>query len=72
MEFDYFTRERVKGKMLLIADREKYEEHITAKEKEMMSMFDCLNPKKTTEENIENFFEALSELIEFEKGGVEA
>lgn len=69
MEFDYFTIERVKGKMFLIADREKYEEHITAKEKEMMFMFDCLNPKKMTKENIENFFEVLGELIEFEKGG---
>ena len=70
MEFDYFTIERLKREMLLVADRERYEEHITTKENEMLRMFDCLNPKKTTEENIENFFEVLGELIEFEKGGV--
>lgn len=70
MEFDYVTIERLKGKMLLVADREMYEELITDKENEMLRMFDCLNPKKTTEENIENFFEVLSEFIEFEKGGV--
>lgn len=70
MGFDYFTIERLKEKMLLVADRERYEEHITDEENEMLRMFDCLNPKKTTEENIENFFEVLYEFIEFEKGGV--
>jgi hypothetical protein len=72
MGFDYFAMERLKGKMLLIADRDRYEEHINEKEKEMLSMFDCLNTKKSTEENIENFFEVLGELVEFEKGGAKA
>lgn len=72
MDLNYFDIEKMRVKLLHIADREKYEEPITEKEKEMLSMFDCLNTKKSTEQNIENFFEVLVELIEFEKGGAKA
>lgn len=69
MDLNYFEIEKMRVNLLHISNREKYEEPITDKEKEMMSMFDCLNTKKSTEQNIENFFEVLGELIEFEKGG---
>lgn len=72
MELNYSTVEKVKSKMLDISDKEKYDIKISEKSKEMLCMFDCLNPKKTTEQNIENFFEVLVELIEFEKGGAKA
>lgn len=69
MDLNYFDIEKMRVNLLHIADIEKYEEPITDKEKEMLCMFDCLNMKKSTEQNIENFFEVLGELIEFEKGG---
>ena len=70
MQFDYFELEKLKAEMWAIADRERYEEPLTESESKLMYIFDCLNTKKSTEENIENFFEVLGELIEFKKGGV--
>jgi hypothetical protein len=72
MEFDYFTRQRLEGKMLLIADRKKYEEPLTEKEKSIMDLFYWLNTKNEVEHNIELFFELLGGLIDFEKGGGKA
>lgn len=60
-----FEREELKERLLAIADKEKHEEPITETEHALMSMFDCLNIKKDTETNIENFFDVLDEVIYF-------
>ena len=60
-----FEREALKERLLAIADKEKYEEPITEEEHALLGCFDCLNIKKDTETNIENFFEVLDEVIYF-------
>lgn len=60
-----FEREALKEKLLVLADRQKYEEPITEEESALLGCFDCLNIKKSTERNIENFFEVLDEVIYF-------
>ena len=60
-----FEREALKEKLLVLADRQKYEAPITEEESALLGCFDCLNIKKDTETNIENFFEVLDEVIYF-------
>jgi hypothetical protein len=62
-------RSKICEKIIELADKQKYEEPITENEKTLLSSFDCLNIKKDTRQNIENFFDLLDELIEFVKGG---
>lgn len=60
-----FEREALKEKLLVLADKQKYEEQMTEEESALLGCFDCLNIKKSTERNIENFFEVLDEVIYF-------
>ena len=60
-----FERELLKEKLIQLADKEKNEEMISEEEHALLGCFDCLNVKKETETNIENFFEVLDELIYF-------
>lgn len=60
-----FERELLKEKLIQLADKEKNEERISEEEHALLGCFDCLNVKKETETNIENFFEVLDELIYF-------
>ena len=66
-----YEREKLKEKLLVIAEKEKYEEHISEEEYELLVCFDFLNIKKGTETNIENFFEVLDEVIYFANKRVE-
>lgn len=60
-----FEREELKERLLTISDKQKYEKPITEEEHALLGCFDCLNIKKDTETNIENFFEVLDEVIYF-------
>lgn len=60
-----FERKALEEKILELADKEKYGESISDEEQALLSIFDCLNIKKDTETNIENFFEVLDEVIYF-------
>ena len=65
VNWNWFKREMLREKLLAIADKRKYEEPITEEEYALLALFDCLNLKKETETNIENFFEVLDEVIYF-------
>lgn len=60
-----FEREALKERLLAIAEKREYEEPIAEEESALLGCFDCLNIKKSTERNIENFFEVLDEVIYF-------
>ena len=60
-----FERQLLQEKLFELADKEKYGEAISDEEHALLSLFDCLNIKKATETNIENFFDVLDEVIYF-------
>ena len=60
-----FEREELQQLLISLAKNEKYGDKISDEEHALLSLFDCLNIKKDTETNIENFFELLDEVIYF-------
>lgn len=67
IKFDYMDQRELKEKLLLAEDRCLYEETVDKKDWNMLKLFDDLNPKRTTKQNIECFFEVLYELMEYIK-----
>ncbi len=65
VEWNGFEREKLQELFISLAKNEKYGETISDEQHALLSLFDCLNIKKDTETNIENFFEVLDEVIYF-------
>ena len=65
VDWNGIKRILLQEKLLCLAGKEKYGGKIADEEHALLSLFDCLNIKKDTETNIENFFEVLDEVIYF-------
>lgn len=70
--FSWSEMNYIKEKLLCFADKLYHEEQVGEREIQLLSLIKDLNPKRMVSQNIENFFEVLGELIEFEKGGGKA
>ncbi len=70
VDWRYFDQQTLKYKLLAADDMRFYNEPIGEKEKKLLQYFTELNTNKSTQYNIDKFFETLCELLDYvnEKG----